>query len=137
MLPWKYLLPWKQTISHDVMRCQSLAISGLDSHIGYWLRFVSNHVSHAFARKLEGRDVTVAEWAALRELYDVEGIAPIRVAERLGMTRGAISKLAERLITKSLARRKPDPTDSFSSLAVSQQGGEQKKTVENPRSTAA
>ena len=40
---------------------RTLRASDLTSHLGYWLRHVSNHVSHAFARKLESRDVTVAE----------------------------------------------------------------------------
>lgn len=87
------------------------SVAGLDTHLGYWLRFVSNHVSHAFARRLDGRGVSVGEWVALRVLYDAEGIPPVRLAERLGMTRGAISKLADRLIAKSLAKRKPDRND--------------------------
>lgn len=77
----------------------------LTSHLGYWLRFVSNHVSHAFARKLEGQDVTVAEWVVLRALYGQEPLAPSRLAERLGLTRGAISKLADRLMEKNLIGR--------------------------------
>jgi DNA-binding MarR family transcriptional regulator len=86
-------------------------ISDLGSHLGYWLRYVSNHVSHGFARKLEGEGVTVAEWVVMRELYDVERTAPSRLAGRLGMTRGAITKLADRLIGKSLLTRKADPRD--------------------------
>ena len=82
-----------------------MAASLLTSHMGYWLRYVSNHVSHAFARKLEGHDVTVAEWVVLRELFDGENIAPSRLAEKLGLTRGAISKLADRLIDKGLVAR--------------------------------
>ena len=34
--------------------------SHLTSHLGYWLRHVSNHVSQAFARKVEQQGVTVA-----------------------------------------------------------------------------
>jgi hypothetical protein len=41
------------------------AASELTAHLGYWLRFVSNHVSLAFARKLESRGVTVADWVVL------------------------------------------------------------------------
>jgi hypothetical protein len=37
------------------------AVSELTAHLGYWLRHVSDHVSHAFARKLASQDVTVAE----------------------------------------------------------------------------
>lgn len=77
-------------------------ISQLTSHLGYWLRFVSNHVSHAFARKLAAKGVTVAEWAMMRELYSVDPLGPSRLAETMGLTRGAISKLADRLISKEL-----------------------------------
>jgi DNA-binding MarR family transcriptional regulator len=83
----------------------SPSIADLTSHLGYWLRFVSNHVSHAFARKLDAEGVTVAEWAMLRELYAVESLGPSRLAETMGLTRGAISKLAERLIGKGLVTR--------------------------------
>lgn len=76
--------------------------SELETHLGYWLRYVSNHVSHAFAGKLEARGVTVAEWALLRALFDHDTLAPSEIAERMGMTRGAISKLSDRLQAKSL-----------------------------------
>lgn len=86
-------------------------IAALTDHLGYWLRLVSNHVSHAFARGIEGQGVTVAEWVVLRQLYDVDALAPSRLAERMGMTRGAISKLADRLIAKALIARTEDPDD--------------------------
>lgn len=97
-------------------------LSSLESHLGYWLRYVSNHVSHAFALKLEGVGVTVAEWVVLRELYDSES-APSALAEQLGMTRGAISKLADRLIAKDLIVRRANASDRrFQSLALTDQG---------------
>src|SRR5690242_9818086 len=67
-------------------------VSELAAHLGYWLRFVSNHVSQAFARKVEARGVTVAEWVLLRQLLDEEALAPSRLSERMGMTRGTVSK---------------------------------------------
>jgi DNA-binding MarR family transcriptional regulator len=85
--------------------------SDLTDHLGYWLRYVSNHVSQAFARKVEAHGVTVAEWVLMRQLLDEEALAPSRLAERMGMTRGAISKLAERLIAKSMLVRAADPED--------------------------
>jgi DNA-binding MarR family transcriptional regulator len=85
--------------------------SDLTAHLGFWLRQVSNHVSQAFARKVEAHGVTVAEWVLMRQLFDEEALAPSRLAERMGMTRGAISKLAERLIAKSLVVRTADPQD--------------------------
>lgn len=86
-------------------------ISQLEEHIGYWLRCVSNHVSHAFARKLADKDVTVAEWVLLRVLYDQEPSAPSRIAEQMSMTKGAISKLADRLVAKSLIVRAASTED--------------------------
>ena len=91
-------------------------VSNLNAHLGYWLRYVSNHVSQAFARKVEACGVTVAEWVVLRELYDVDTAAPIRIAEQIGMTRGAITKLADRLLAKGLIQRRDNPKDGRSQL---------------------
>lgn len=85
--------------------------SDLPDHLGYWLRYVSNHVSLAFARKVETHGVTVAEWALMRQLFGKGPLAPSRLAESMGMTRGAITKLADRLIAKSLLVRAADPED--------------------------
>ncbi|MCF3931828.1 MarR family transcriptional regulator [Acuticoccus sp. M5D2P5] len=99
------------------------SVSDLDSHLGYWLRMVSNAVSQRFARAMEAEGVTVAEWVVLRMLFDVDGIAPSMLAERMGMTRGAISKLAERLIDKGLVARAPNPDDKRAhTLALTGQG---------------
>ena len=80
-------------------------VSDLKAHIGFWMRFVSNHVSHAFARKLLKSGVTVAEWVVLRELYARDHLQPAKLAELIGMTRGAASKLIDRLVEKKLISR--------------------------------
>jgi MarR family transcriptional regulator, lower aerobic nicotinate degradation pathway regulator len=85
--------------------------SELQEHLGYWLRLVSNAVSHGFARKVEAKGVTVAEWVILRFLFDVKQVAPSQLAERMGMTKGAISKLADRLIEKGLVEREANLQD--------------------------
>lgn len=81
------------------------SIPDLTDHLGYWLRMVSNHVSQSFARAVEARGVTVAEWVLMRQLWEVEALAPSRLAGRMGMTRGTVTKLADRLIAKSLLVR--------------------------------
>lgn len=83
----------------------------LEEHTGYWLRYVSNHVSHAFARKVEAQGVTVAEWVLLREMHGTGAANPSQLAEKLGMTRGAVSKLVERLSRKKLAVRSSSEGD--------------------------
>jgi len=88
-----------------------MAVSNLEDHVGYWLRFVSNHVSHAFRTRVEKQGVTVAEWVVLRELFEQGPVAPSRLADGLGMTRGAISKLVDRLCGKKLATRTTSDID--------------------------
>lgn len=98
-------------------------VSAIEAHLGYWLRYVSNHASHAFGLKLEACGVTVAEWVVLRELYDHDAAAPSDLAARLGMTRGAMSKLADRLADKSLLTRRPGDRDRrCQTLALTPQG---------------
>jgi DNA-binding MarR family transcriptional regulator len=79
--------------------------SNLESHTGFWLRFVSNHVSHSFARKLANTGVTVAEWVILRELFDAGETSPSQLAASSGLTRGAVSKLVDRLLHKDFVTR--------------------------------
>ena len=79
--------------------------SNLDQHAGYWLRYVSNHVSRAFAEKVEAKGVTVAEWVLLRQIFEAVAANPSQLAASVGMTRGAISKLIERLWRKKLVAR--------------------------------
>lgn len=81
------------------------AVSALGSHIGFWLRLVSNHVSHSFARKLAGTGATVAEWVILREIFEAGKTSPGRLATSTGLTRGAVSKLVDRLVHKGLVSR--------------------------------
>ncbi|QTL03578.1 winged helix-turn-helix transcriptional regulator [Aquabacter sp. L1I39] len=89
----------------------SPTVSDLDAHLGFHLRAVSNHVSQAFAGKLAGQGVTTAEWVVLRALYGAPPTAPSQLAARLGLTRGAITKLADRLIAKAFLTRTASPED--------------------------
>ena len=80
-------------------------VSSLTSHTGFWLRLVSNHVSHSFARKVAGSGATVAEWVILREILAARKTSPGRLATATGLTRGAVSKLVDRLVGKGLVSR--------------------------------
>jgi DNA-binding MarR family transcriptional regulator len=85
--------------------------SELVDHVGYWLRLVSNHVSQAFRAAVEELGVTVAEWVVLRELLRLGPTNPSLLAASLQLSRGAVSKLVERLVAKRLIRRREDPHD--------------------------
>ena len=97
--------------------------SPLDAHLGYWLRLVSNHVSRSFQRKVEEHGVTVAEWVLLRKLLELEPTSPAQLADALGMTRGAISKLDDRLLQKGMIAIAPSETDGRAQvLTLSRRG---------------
>jgi DNA-binding MarR family transcriptional regulator len=101
----------------------NLSVSDLKKHVGFWLRFVSNHVSQAFARKLLDSGVTVAEWVVMREMFDDEETSPGVLAERIGMTRGGVSKLVDRLVSKKLVTRRERSDDRrFQSIALTAAG---------------
>jgi len=84
---------------------------------------VSNAVSQEFARKVASEGVTVAEWVFMRALLDHDPTPPSVLAERMGMTKGAISKLADRLLAKGLIERTENPQDKRAhSLSLTAEG---------------
>ena len=98
-------------------------VSDLQSHTGFWLRFVSNHVSYSFARRVGASGVTVAEWVILREMFDAEVTSPSALARATGLTRGAVSKLIDRLLRKKLLTRAEAPDDRrFQDVALTAAG---------------
>jgi DNA-binding MarR family transcriptional regulator len=107
-------------------KASNLTVSDLKMHVGFWLRFVSNHVSHAFARKLLASGVTVAEWVVMREMFDDKETSPGVLAEQIGMTRGGVSKLVDRLVSKKLITRRERSDDRrFQSIALTATGRRQ------------
>jgi DNA-binding MarR family transcriptional regulator len=91
-----------------------------ERHIGYWLRFVAAHAVHALGVDLGAHEVTAAEWPVLRDLFDREEQASTQgeLAKRLGLSRGAISKLVARLVAKGLIEIYEDETDGRSQVVV-------------------
>lgn len=79
--------------------------SDLDSHLGFWLRFVSNQVSSRFENLLAEHDISVTEWVAMRTLYGRVDATHGELISALGMTKGAASKVVSRLEAKGLAER--------------------------------
>lgn len=97
-------------------------ISGLEDHLGYWLRYVSNQVSLSFRQRLEEEEMTVGEWVALRLLYENEDF-PASLAEKIGVTRGAMTKIIDRLFEKGLINRAELQEDRrFQKIAITKSG---------------
>lgn len=105
------------------MKSRASSPSQLEDHIGYWLRYVSNHVSIAFQKKLESSGVTVAEWVALRQLYTLKETSPSLLADAMGVSRGAVSRLLERLVQKGLVNRESSAQDRRAQLVQLTEAG--------------
>ena len=80
-------------------------VSELEAHLGYWLRFVSHHVSQSFQKKAEANGVTVSEWVVLREMFRLRCTSPTVLAQVAGMSKGAVSKLIDRLEGKGMVSK--------------------------------
>lgn len=76
--------------------------SGLEDHLGFWMRFVSNQVSARFESELATHEVSVTEWVALRFLYSEAIVTHAGLIDALGMTKGAASKVISKLEAKGL-----------------------------------
>lgn len=77
----------------------------IDSYLGYWLRFVSNQVSASFQQRLAAKEITVAEWIVLRFLYSHAPCSLTKLAEEIGIDKGGVSRLTERLKQRALITR--------------------------------
>ncbi len=82
-----------------------------EEHLGYWLRRVSNQVSGAFARALQDEGASVAEWMILCSVRQRPGITSGELATDLCVTRGAISKIVDKLEGKKWISRSSHAED--------------------------
>jgi DNA-binding MarR family transcriptional regulator len=77
----------------------------LEDHVGYWLRCLSNFVSHSFASRLEKQGLTVAQWVVLRAIYGNEGLTLNAAAQSVGVDKSTLSRMIERLVQKGWVSR--------------------------------
>jgi DNA-binding MarR family transcriptional regulator len=83
--------------------------SRIEDHAGYWLRKLSNHVSSAFAGRVEAHGVSVANWVVLRILFDHDSLSLNALVSLVGVDQGALSRMVERLMARGLVIRKESP----------------------------
>ena len=76
-----------------------------DADLAHGLRRAANTAHQALTGALASQGVTAAEWLLLRDLHAAGAVPQTRLADRLGLTRGAVSKLVDRLVAKRLLVR--------------------------------
>jgi DNA-binding MarR family transcriptional regulator len=96
----------------DARKAQGQQPQALERHLGYSLRRVSNYVSGAFARALHTRHTSVAEWVVLSLVQEQPGITSRELAQALDLTRGAVSKIIDKLKAKNWIHRSTKSGDN-------------------------
>jgi DNA-binding MarR family transcriptional regulator len=110
-------------VSMETIAQKATFLPHLESHLGYWLRRVSNAVSGSFSRALQEKQTSVAEWVLLRELRERGQTAPGELADSLGLTRGAVSKIVDKLDAKGWIKTEAKEGDSrFRLLSLTRAG---------------
>ncbi|MCD6036073.1 MAG: homoprotocatechuate degradation operon regulator, HpaR [Rickettsiales bacterium] len=96
--------------------------SNLEDHLGYWLRCLSNLVSHSFAQRLGAHDVSVAQWMVLRHLYEQKPLTLSEAAAMVGVDKSSLSRMVERLVHKGFISRKNGSDRRMLHLALTAEG---------------
>ncbi len=87
------------------------------------LRLAAGRLAVAEAAACRALGVTAAEALLLRELHAAGAVAPSVLADRLGMTRGAVTKLVDRLKAKQyLVRAKGRGDGRMQTIALTGAG---------------
>jgi DNA-binding MarR family transcriptional regulator len=95
----------------------------LEGQLSYWLRFLSSRSDRALAAKLAEHKISTTEWLLLRDLQEYDGLVPSVIAKRLGITRGAVSKLVDRLEARHLVAQYDSETDDlYQVIALGEKG---------------
>lgn len=76
-----------------------------DAELSFLLRSIAGIAHRALSGSLLAHGVTASEWSLLRELHAEGAVPQTRIAARLHMTAGAISRLVDRLVAKRLLVR--------------------------------
>ena len=87
-------------------------IGPIEANLAYWVHYVGERLSQQLRAQTLEFGVTAAESVLLRKLHEHEqGVMPSRLAWRLGLSCGHVSRLAMRLEIKGLVHRAPSVSD--------------------------
>jgi MarR family transcriptional regulator, organic hydroperoxide resistance regulator len=82
---------------------------GADALTERSLSFLVRHAHRAFVTRLADRllpyDVSVAEWAVLRMLWQQEGLTQVSLAERMRVQKASLTSVLNSMARKGLMRR--------------------------------
>jgi DNA-binding MarR family transcriptional regulator len=86
-------------------------IGAPEAHVSYWVKRAEVRFSKSFAKILKQSRLIASEWAVARELYGPTNWATVELAQAMGMSKGGMSKLIDRLVKKGYVTKKLNETD--------------------------
>lgn len=87
---------------------------GLSDNLGYLLSRCSAQMAARFEKELAPHDISLAQWGALLAINENGEALPSDVADRVGIDRGATTRLLVRMEAKGLIIRRAHEADGRS-----------------------
>jgi DNA-binding MarR family transcriptional regulator len=80
-------------------------IEAPESRVNHWVRRAQVCFSKNFARILKEAQLIASEWAVLQELYGPGRRSTVELGQVMGMSKGGMSKLIDRLVRKGYVEK--------------------------------
>ncbi len=101
----------KRTDPSSAPKRRSTDLFGPDKSLGYLIRDVHRAFVRELVRALERHEVSGAQWAALRVLWEEEGLSQVQLAERMRTEKAALTAVLNALERKRYIVRSRDKHD--------------------------
>lgn len=89
---------------------------GFSDNLGYLLNRCAAQMAARFEQELAPHDISLAQWGALLAINEKGAASPSDVADRVGIDRGATTRLLARMEAKGLVTRRSHDADGRSVL---------------------
>lgn len=87
---------------------------GFSENLGYLLSRCAAQMARRFEKELAPHDISLAQWGALLAIHEKTEASPSDVAARVGIDRGATTRLLARMEAKGLITRRSHDADGRS-----------------------
>jgi MarR family transcriptional regulator, organic hydroperoxide resistance regulator len=121
------VLATKRARSEPGELAASADLFGPDKSLGYLIRDVHRAFVRELVGALEPYNISAAQWAALRVLWEEQGLTQVQLAERMRTEKAALTAVLDSLERKGYIARSRDQHDRRKSNLYLTRAGQQLK----------